>query len=73
VSARGLVDGGCAGGFVLANVNFYSIGLTRHVDTSFGVQNLFDKRYADPVSRAFVQRSLEQDGRRIYLKLKAAY
>jgi iron complex outermembrane receptor protein len=73
VSARGLVDGGSGGGFVLANVNFYSIGLTRHVDASFGVQNLFDKHYADPVSRAFVQRSLEQDGRRIYLKLKAAY
>lgn len=73
VSARRLIGGGEAGGFVLANLNFFSIGLTRHVDFSFGVQNLFDHHYADPVSLGFLQRSIEQDGRRAYFRLKAAY
>ncbi|MTW12829.1 TonB-dependent receptor [Pseudoduganella eburnea] len=73
VSARSEIGGGKAGGFVLANLNIFTIGLTRHVDTSLGVQNLFDRRYADPVSLSFLQRSIVQDGRRIYLKLKAAY
>jgi iron complex outermembrane receptor protein len=73
VSARSEIGGGKAGGFVLANLNIFTIGLTRHLDTSLGVQNLFDRRYADPVSLSFLQRSIVQDGRRIYLKLKAAY
>ncbi|KQV61933.1 hypothetical protein ASE26_08580 [Duganella sp. Root198D2] len=73
VSARGLIGGGEAGGFVLANLNLFSVGLTRHLDASFGVQNLFDRHYADPVSLGYRQRSMEQDGRRVYFKLKAAY
>jgi iron complex outermembrane receptor protein len=73
VSARGLIGGGQAGGFVLANVNFFSIGLSRHFDVALGVQNLFDRRYADPASLGLLQRSIEQDGRRVYFKLKAAY
>ena len=73
VSARGLIGGGKAGGFVLANLNFFSIGLTRHLDASLGVQNLFNRHYSDPVSLGYLQRSMEQDGRTIYFKLKAAY
>jgi len=73
VSARSLIDGGEAGGFVLANLNIFSVGLTRHFDASIGVQNLFDRRYSDPVSLGYLQRSIEQDGRRVYFKLKAAY
>ncbi|MCE3264028.1 MAG: hypothetical protein K0R43_3107 [Pseudoduganella sp.] len=73
VSARGLIGGGQAGGFVLANVNFFTIGLSRHFDVALGVQNLFDRRYADPASLGLLQRAIEQDGRRVYFKLKAAY
>ncbi|MGW8392832.1 TonB-dependent receptor plug domain-containing protein [Pseudoduganella sp. HUAS MS19] len=73
VSARSLIGGGEASGFVLANLNIFSVGLTRHIDASLGVQNLFNRRYADPVSLGFLQRSMEQDGRRVYFKLKAAY
>jgi iron complex outermembrane receptor protein len=73
VSARNLIDGGETGGYLLANLNLFSIGLTRHLDASVTVQNLFDRHYADPGSLGLLQRSLEQDGRRIYFKLKAAY
>jgi len=73
VSARRLLDGGETAGFMLANINFFTIGLTRHFDASLGIQNLFDRRYADPSSLGLLQRSIEQDGRRVYLKLKAAY
>jgi len=72
-SAREIIGGGKAGGFVLANLNLFSIGLTRHFDASLGVQNLFNRHYSDPVSLGYLQRSMEQDGRRVYLKLKAAY
>lgn len=73
VSSRSLIGGGEAGGFVLANLNIFSVGLTRHLDASFGVQNLFNRHYADPVSLGYLQRSMEQDGRRVYFRLKAAY
>jgi outer membrane receptor protein involved in Fe transport len=73
VGARRLLDGGEAAGFMLANINFFTIGLTRHFDASLGIQNLFERRYADPSSLGLLQRSIEQDGRRVYLKLKAAY
>lgn len=73
VGPRRLLDGGETAGFVLANVNFFTVGLTRHLDASIGVQNVFDRRYADPSSLGLLQRSIEQDGRRVYLKLKAAY
>jgi len=73
MSARRLLDGGETPGFVLANINFFTIGLTRHLDASLGIQNLFDRRYADPSSLGLLQHSIEQDGRRVYLKLKAAY
>ena len=73
VSSRKLLDGGATKGFVLANLNLFSIGLSRHVDASFGVQNLFDRRYADPSSLGLTQRSIEQDGRRLYVRLKASY
>lgn len=73
VSARNLIGGGDTGGYLLASVNFFSIGLTRHLDASLGVQNLFDRHYADPSSLGLLQRSIEQDGRRVYFKLKAAY
>ena len=73
VSARNLIGGGETGGFLLANVNLFSVGLTRHLDASVTVQNLFNRSYADPGSLGLLQRSLEQDGRRIYFKLKAAY
>lgn len=72
-SARSLIGGGTTGGFVLANLNFFTVGLTRHLDVSLSVQNLFDRHYADPVSLGYLQRSIGQDGRRIYFKLKAAY
>lgn len=73
VSARKLIDGGQAGGFVLANLNLFSVGLMRHIDLALGMQNLFNHRYADPVSLGFLQSAIEQDGRRVYFKLKAAY
>lgn len=73
VSTRKLLGRGEAGGYVLANLNLYTIGLTRHIDVALGVSNLFDRRYADPASVSYVQRTIEQDGRRAYFKLKAAY
>ncbi|WP_083940953.1 TonB-dependent receptor plug domain-containing protein [Pseudoduganella violaceinigra] len=73
VSSRKLLDGGETGGFLLANLNFFSIGLTRHLDASLGVQNVLDRHYGEPASLGLLQRTIEQDGRRVYFRLKAAY
>jgi outer membrane receptor protein involved in Fe transport len=73
VSEREAMDGVEASGFALANLNIFTIGLTRHFDASFGVKNLFDRRYADPAPLGLTQRTIAQDGRRFYFKLKAAY
>lgn len=73
VSERHLSAGGTAGGFVLANLNLYSLGLTRHCDLALGVYNLFDNHYLDPAPTGFLQRAIEQDGRRLQLKLRVAY
>ncbi|XLZ71181.1 TonB-dependent receptor [Massilia sp. SR12] len=73
VSPRKLLDRGEAGGYVLANLNLYTVGLTRHLDLALGVSNLLNRRYADPASISYVQRTIEQDGRRAYFKLKVAY
>jgi len=72
-SRRDLMGGGHAGAFWLANLNLFTIGLTRHIDTSITLSNLFDRRYADPASSATLQRAIAQDGRRVLVRLRLSY
>ena len=67
--ARRTTLAGRTGGFWLANLNFFSTRLTRHVDAAVGICNLFDRRYADPASAALVQDVIVQDGRSLRLTL----
>ena len=52
----------------LANFTLFSKKLAKGLDTSFGVYNLFDQKYANPGSDAHLQNSIEQDGRNLRLK-----
>ena len=52
----------------LANFTLFSKKLAKGLDTSFGVYNLFNQKYADPGSEAHRQNSIEQDGRNLRLK-----
>lgn len=60
-------------GFWLANVNLASRRLFDAADLSFGVFNLFDRRYADPASTQHVQAGIPQDGRTFRVKLAYAF
>ncbi|NRR31529.1 TonB-dependent receptor [Oxalobacteraceae bacterium] len=73
VGPRATLDGGQCGGFWLANLNLYSVRLSRHADLALAASNLFDRRYADPVSAQHLQQSIVQDGRRLLLKLNLSY
>lgn len=55
-------------GHVLAHLT-YSTRLTQGTDISFGIYNLFNRRYADPASFEIRGNSLQQDGRSLRLKL----
>ncbi|MDL2354047.1 MAG: TonB-dependent receptor [Pseudomonadota bacterium] len=63
---------GRTGGFVLANVNVFSVGLTRHLDAALGIYNVLNRRYADPATGGHTQDSLVQDGRSLRLTLTYA-
>lgn len=60
---------GETGGFWLGNLNFTASRLARGLELSFGIYNLFDRRYADPGGTEHLQDSIAQDGRSVRLKL----
>lgn len=73
VSRRGALQQEEAASYWIANLNLYTVHLTRHFDVSATAFNLFNRRYADPASAAFTQRTIAQDGRRLLFKLRYEY
>ena len=61
--------GTMAGDFWLANATLFSRQLVKDVELSASVYNLFNQRYADPVSSNFLQDAIQQDGRSFRVKL----
>jgi outer membrane receptor for ferrienterochelin and colicins len=57
------------GGYCLTNVTLLKQAPTRGLSTSVSIYNLFDKEYADPVSDSHLMETLQQKGRRFWLKL----
>lgn len=53
------------GGYVLSNLHLSTEVLARGLTVSLGVQNLFDKHYAQPGSNGNWQNALVQDGRSV--------
>ena len=60
-------------GFVLANWTLFSRELTKNLEASLSVHNIFDKKYAFPAAPDYLQPSIEQDGRTFRLKLTYRY
>ena len=73
MSRRKTENGGYVGGFAVTNITVSSRSLFNHLFASASIYNLFDKRYADPVSRDFLQEAIEQDGRMWRVKLTYAF
>jgi len=68
---RRTLAGNDAGGFVVANLTLLSRELTKGLELSGTVYNLFDKKYSDPASNEFKQNTIPQDGR--VFKIKCTY
>ncbi|HKX29447.1 MAG TPA: TonB-dependent receptor, partial [Blastocatellia bacterium] len=55
--------------FWIPNLTLFSQRLIRGLDLSFGVYNLFDRKYGDPGSAEHRQTTIEQNGRNFRIKL----
>jgi iron complex outermembrane receptor protein len=67
-SAR-LAGQGLVGGYCVANLTLTLPRVLRNADLSLSAFNAFDKRYADVAGPAFVQDTLQRQGRTLYAKL----
>jgi iron complex outermembrane receptor protein len=69
LSARQTIEGGCAGGYFVANATIFAPLGVKGLTVSASAYNLFDRRYADPGGPEHRQATLPQDGRTVALKL----
>jgi iron complex outermembrane receptor protein len=62
------------GGFAVTNLTVLARNRQRTVEASFGIDNLMNKKYADPVSRdLFPLDSVRQEGRTLWAKVTYAF
>jgi len=67
------LDGATLGGYTLSNVYLSEGSLAKGLEISLAIDNLADKRYAQPASANNWQNALEQDGRSERLKVTYAF
>jgi iron complex outermembrane receptor protein len=68
-SKRRAIDGSYLDGYWLANLNLIAAQWMKGAEVSFGIRNLFDKRYQHPGADTNWQTRLDQDGRIGQVKL----
>lgn len=73
MSERRTPNNEVVGGHVVTNINFSTRTLTRSIDASFGVFNVFDTAFSDPVGHQLRQRAIRQDGRTLRLAVAYAF
>jgi outer membrane receptor for monomeric catechols len=69
ISRRYTPYGSSVGGALVADVVVATKHLHRDFDLQFGVRNLFDRRYFDPMSEEHTLRVMQRAGRSLILKL----
>jgi outer membrane receptor protein involved in Fe transport len=72
-SERLTLDGTRLGGYALSNLNLSTKAVTRGLELSVGVYNLFDRRYDQPLADTNWQNALEQDGRSVQVALRSRF
>lgn len=65
--------GNVAAAYAVTNVTVLAQRLGRHLEASASVYNVFDRRFADPVSQDLRQDTVQQDGRTYRMKLTYAF
>jgi outer membrane receptor for ferrienterochelin and colicins len=64
-------NGTDTGGYVVTNLTVLSQGITKDLELSGTLYNLFDKKYGDPASGEHIQNTIPQDG--LSFRVKATY
>ncbi len=73
LSQRKLTQGGETGGYAITNLTFLSRQWKKGPRFTFGVYNLFDKRYGDSGGEEHVQVVIPQDGRSYRVQVQYAF
>lgn len=68
-SSRKTLAGGTANGHLLTNLTLLGERISKNIEISATIYNLFDQRYSDPGGREHLQDLIAQDGRNYRLKL----
>jgi iron complex outermembrane receptor protein len=68
-ASRKTLAGGTANGHLLTNLTLLGERITKNIEISATIYNLFDQRYSDPGAREHLQDLIAQDGRNYRLKL----
>jgi len=69
MSDRTTIQGNNSGGYWLANFTLFSRELVKGVEFSASIDNIFNKKYSDPVGSDFSEDAIQQDGRSFRVKL----
>jgi iron complex outermembrane receptor protein len=72
-SSRRTLAGAEIGGHAVSNLHLVTDALGEDIELSFGVHNLFDRRYAHPGADTNWQDALQQDGRNVRVALTARF
>jgi outer membrane receptor for ferrienterochelin and colicins len=73
IGARKTKSNDDAAGFFTMNATLFGANIIKGLEISASVYNLFDKLYEDPVSTAYKQDVIEQNGRTFRLKLTYSF
>jgi outer membrane receptor for ferrienterochelin and colicins len=69
LSTREVIGSGLVPSYWLADVTLTTMRVRPDFDVQFGVRNLFNQSYYDPVSAGLFQDVIRQDGRSMFVKL----
>lgn len=69
LSTREVIGSGLVPSYWLADVTLTTMRIRPDFDVQFGVRNLFNQSYYDPVSAGLFQDVIRQDGRSMFVKL----
>ena len=72
-SPRQTLAGNSVSGFSVFNVTLLAHTLSKHLDCSASIYNIFDKKYFDPGRPEDLQDSIQQDGRNFRIKLTGRF
>ena len=73
LSNRATLTGQYSGAYATSNITLFSRKVLKGWETSAGIYNLFNKKYADPTGNGLAEGTITQDGRTFRVKIGYRY